>query len=323
MRKHFVIPALLVLFALCTSQAFAQAVTIVTRSGERFRAQAADIGNRAGFTVRMKNGRDGQIPMSDIAMIDFTADGRNVDQNEVQRADQAGDNGLIVLRNGRTMAGRLVDVPPNRNAAVVSGTFGERTLPFNQIARIYPGAGGYGRNGYGSNRYGNNDGYRRNGQSDPYNEPDGTYGNNRPNRNGGQNRQQNGQQNGNPRQSNGFGNGGRSLTVPSNQQWTDSGIDVSRGQTYHLRASGSVQLSDNQGDAGTAAGATSGRKAGNSPLPGVAGGSLIGRVNNGQPFAIGAESDVTMPSDGRLSLGINDDYVMDNRGNFTVQISQP
>ncbi len=319
MRKHFVVPALLVLFALCTSQAFAQAVTIVTRSGERFRAQAADVGNRAGFTVRMKNGRDGQIPMRDIAMIDFTADGGNVGRNEMQRANRAGDDGLIVLRNGRTMAGRLVDVQPNRNAAVVSGNSGERTLRFNQIARIYPGAGGYGRNGYGSNRYGNNDGYGRNPQNDPYNEPDRNYGNNRPYRNGGQN----GQQNGNPRQSNGFGNGAWSLIVPSNQQWTDSGIDVSRGEIFHLHASGNVQLSDNQGDGGTAAGANSGRKAGNSPLPDVAGGSLIGRVNNGQPFVIGTESNVTMPSDGRLSLGINDDYVMDNRGNFAVQISQP
>jgi hypothetical protein len=60
--------------------------------------------------------------------------------------------------------------------------------------------------------------------------------------------------------------------------------------------------------------------AGNSPLPGVVGGLLIGRVGNGQPFAIGANADITMPANGRLYLGINDDYPGDNSGNFVVQM---
>jgi len=47
---------------------------------------------------------------------------------------------------------------------------------------------------------------------------------------------------------------------------------------------------------------------------------LIGRVGNGQPFAIGAETDVTMPASGRLYLGVNDDYVRDNTGDFIVEM---
>jgi hypothetical protein len=88
----------------------------------------------------------------------------------------------------------------------------------------------------------------------------------------------------------------------------------------HFDASGNVSLSQNAGDVGTPAGANSGRLAGNSPIPSAKGGMLIGRVTNGQPFAIGAQSDVTMPASGPLTLGINDDYVQDNKGNFTVNI---
>jgi hypothetical protein len=113
----------------------------------------------------------------------------------------------------------------------------------------------------------------------------------------------------------------RTITVPANQPWTDSGVDVQRGQVIHFRASGNVALSKNANDNGTPAGANNGRMAGNSPLPGVTGGMLIGRVNSGQPFAIGVQADVTMSATGRLYLGINDDYVGDNTGNFVVQTS--
>ncbi|HTL02221.1 MAG TPA: hypothetical protein VL243_08340, partial [Vicinamibacterales bacterium] len=87
-----------------------------------------------------------------------------------------------------------------------------------------------------------------------------------------------------------------------------------------FRASGNVTLSQNGDDYGTPAGANSGRMAGNSPLPGVTGGLLIGRVGNGRPFAIGAESDVTMPANGRLYFGVNDDDVRDNVGDFVVEM---
>jgi hypothetical protein len=60
--------------------------------------------------------------------------------------------------------------------------------------------------------------------------------------------------------------------------------------------------------------------AGNSPLRGVTGGILIGRVGNSQPFVIGAESDVTMPASGRLYFGVNDDDVRDNTGSFVIEM---
>jgi hypothetical protein len=52
-------------------------------------------------------------------------------------------------------------------------------------------------------------------------------------------------------------------------------------------------------------------------------GALIGRVGNGAPFPIGRGTQpITMPANGPLMLGINDDVVQDNSGSFSVNISR-
>ena len=57
------------------------------------------------------------------------------------------------------------------------------------------------------------------------------------------------------------------------------------------------------------------------PIPTVPVGALIGRVGNGQPFPIGDTTQAfDMPDNGRLFLGVNDDHVADNSGNFVVKI---
>ena len=59
------------------------------------------------------------------------------------------------------------------------------------------------------------------------------------------------------------------------------------------------------------------------PVPVMPVGGLIGRVGNSRPFPIGANSQpITMPENGKLYLGINDDEVSDNSGTFTVTISR-
>ena len=313
MRTKLIIPALLAMLVVGTAQAFGQTATVVTHSGQRVRGQIVDMGNYGSVTVRAY-GRDQQIPMSDVMMIDFVGDGRNMPQRELAAANQS--DGLVVLRNGRTLNGRLVEMQQYSNQAVISGGFGERNVALNQVARIYFGTGngnGYNQYGnpqydqYGNSQYGNNNGYN------PYYNP---------NYNPNSDNTVNYGQYGNPQYGQSvYGNAlNRTVTVPTNQQWTNTGINVQRGQTIHFRAGGNVTLSQNENDAGTPAGANNGRLAGNSPLPGVTGGMLIGRVGNSQPFAIGAESDVTMPANGRLYLGINDDYVRDNTGNFIVEM---
>ena len=82
---------------------------------------------------------------------------------------------------------------------------------------------------------------------------------------------------------------------------------------------GEIQLSDNPNDIANGNGAKDGRKAANAPIKAAAAGALIARVGNGAPFPIGANTEpVTMPANGILFLGVNDDGFADNRGNFQV-----
>ena len=49
-------------------------------------------------------------------------------------------------------------------------------------------------------------------------------------------------------------------------------------------------------------------------------GALLGRVGPVAVFAIGNQTSVPMPADGRLFLGVNDDNVSDNQGEYTVDV---
>jgi len=109
------------------------------------------------------------------------------------------------------------------------------------------------------------------------------------------------------------------ITVQANQAWTNTGRTVRKGQRVTFTTSGEIQLSDNPSDIANANGAKDGRLAAGSPVPQAAAGALIARVGNGAAFPIGASNQaVTMPANGVLFLGINDDGFGDNRGNFQV-----
>lgn len=109
------------------------------------------------------------------------------------------------------------------------------------------------------------------------------------------------------------------IRVPANQQWTATTMRVSRGERVAFTAEGEVQLSGDAGDKATAAGSLKGRQAPNAPMPGVLAGALIGRIGNGPPFAIGNQTvPLPMPASGVLWLGVNDDAMADNAGQFVV-----
>lgn len=116
--------------------------------------------------------------------------------------------------------------------------------------------------------------------------------------------------------------GANTVRVAANQLWTDSGIVVRRGDRVTFNASGQIQLSGDSNDTATPAGAASGRRP-SSPMPQVLAGGLIGRIGDSQPFGIGNQTQaLEMPADGRLYLGVNDDQIADNRGEFTVQVQR-
>ena len=114
-----------------------------------------------------------------------------------------------------------------------------------------------------------------------------------------------------------------SVIVSGRQQWTATGITVRRGETIRLTTTGEVQLSADSNDVASPAGAKSGRyPTANAPMPRVLAGGLLGRIGNGQPFPIGDQTSLPMPAAGQLFLGINDDEVGDNNGEFRVQITR-
>ncbi|HEX5474574.1 MAG TPA: hypothetical protein VFX12_07950 [Vicinamibacterales bacterium] len=113
------------------------------------------------------------------------------------------------------------------------------------------------------------------------------------------------------------------FSVLANQQWTPTGITVTRGQILSFDTNGQIQLSANSDDVATSAGSTNQRYISGAPLPRSLAGALIGRIGSGQPFGIGNQTSVTMPATGQLYLGINDNSVGDNQGSFQVTIQKP
>jgi hypothetical protein len=112
-----------------------------------------------------------------------------------------------------------------------------------------------------------------------------------------------------------------SVRVPGNRAWVESGLTVRRGDLVSFSANGRIQLSDDGGDIAHAAGSLRQRTAAGSPLPQNFAGALIGRVGNSAPFPIGDNTaPLSMPATGVLYLGINDDEVSDNRGEYVVRV---
>jgi hypothetical protein len=118
------------------------------------------------------------------------------------------------------------------------------------------------------------------------------------------------------------GQAGGTVQVQGNRQWTDTGITVRKGDRVAFQSSGEI----NFGSSGDMKAGPDGQGSftgshGSYPVPQMPVGGLIGRVGNSAPFPIGSNSQaITMPANGRLFLGINDDRVDDNSGAFSVTI---
>jgi hypothetical protein len=116
------------------------------------------------------------------------------------------------------------------------------------------------------------------------------------------------------------------ISVPGNSRGTDTGLDLSSGDSVTVSATGNVTAGRRAGVVSPDGGRVGfGTIAGTYPVTTVGVGALIGyiRLANGQvtqPFAIGSQRSFTAPADGRLFLLINDDNYGDNSGNFDVRI---
>jgi len=127
------------------------------------------------------------------------------------------------------------------------------------------------------------------------------------------------------------------ISVMSNAQWTDTGLDVFEGQEFSFRAMGQISLQ--KGNPVTYCGPNGyNYQSTQQPLQDKNIGALIGKVylllsmevdeETGEEirneveelFYVGSEIRMAMPMNGRLFLGVNENLVADNEGSFTVVI---
>jgi hypothetical protein len=114
---------------------------------------------------------------------------------------------------------------------------------------------------------------------------------------------------------------GNTVVVSATQPWTDTGIDVRAGDRLTFDADGTVRLSEGGDDTASPSGSQSGRRAQNAPVPAAPAGGLIARIGNSAPVYVGDRRVVRAPASGRLYLGVNDDHLPDNSGEFRVTVN--
>lgn len=110
----------------------------------------------------------------------------------------------------------------------------------------------------------------------------------------------------------------KQVIVSGDVQWNDSGVDVRAGQTIFFEAQGRVRWGRDRQDG--PAGERNSPSNPNRPMGNRNAAALIGRIGNDM-FFIGDETGpIRMRSGGRLFLGVNDDVLTDNSGNFRVVV---
>lgn len=305
--------------------------TITLRSGERLTGRLVTFdGNqyvlRLGLAVR-------QIAAPDVIAVEL-ADSRGLTDGQDRQLRQG--RPFVLLRNGQLVEGRLTEFGGRSGRVMVDTPRGARAFDLAQVAGIYMASpdGGFGRNrngrdpqAFGDGNSSNRDGQggNRDGQS-PGNQGGQNSGNaNRGNANdaGSRNGQNAGGQNGAGRSGSvAAAPVNTTVTIRGNEQWKSTGVTVQAGDAVRFQASGNVRFSPDPADNAAPQGAANRHTVAGAPLPQQPGGALLGRVGDGQPFLIGNQSSVTMGTSGLLLLGINDDNVADNSGEFSVVITK-
>ena len=113
------------------------------------------------------------------------------------------------------------------------------------------------------------------------------------------------------------------LIVAATRRWTATGVYLRAGEVIRIESAGMVQLSGDAADTSSPGGAGSGRRVLSAPMPGSPAGGLIARIGNSDPLFVGAAPTLRANASGQLYLGVNDDHLADNRGEFRVRITAP
>ncbi len=115
-----------------------------------------------------------------------------------------------------------------------------------------------------------------------------------------------------------------SVVVPGTEQWTDTGIDLGIGDKVLIEADGTIKPASNETPLGPegAIDRPTARVFNIEGLEEANHAGLIGRIGGaGAPFHVGSELQFESDTEGRLFLGINDEDVANNSGEFTATIT--
>jgi hypothetical protein len=270
--------------AACTSLVAiaAQPVTFVLRNGERV---SGELTYKGGTTYTL-NGRD--YPSDDIAMIAFIGgDPAAAELTQLPNVDNnptEHERHVFVTRDGQVIFGKIYHISPDGSTITYDRRGGGRQdISANQLARVYVNPAGA-RNVYAAVlNTGPANAVATSGVMSP-----------------------------------------GAISVPANQPWTDTGITVKKGDRVSFTTNGQITIGagPNPEFIATADGSASNTSPRTAyPVPSMAVGGLIARVDNGAPFPIGSNTQpITMPVNGRLYVGVNDDQFGDNSGAFAVTI---
>ena len=115
-----------------------------------------------------------------------------------------------------------------------------------------------------------------------------------------------------------YDTGDREAYVDARRRWTDTDVRAEAGDLITFVADGTIEL--NQSGASSAP-SGSPYTTQSPPLRTAAVGLLIARIGNSEVIPVGSNRTVRAPVSGEILLGVNDDVLEDNSGEYRVRIS--
>ena len=112
----------------------------------------------------------------------------------------------------------------------------------------------------------------------------------------------------------------KTVSVAANQPWTDTGLNLAKGSTINISAGGTIKVAASD-TAKTPDGIPGCKGDKNNVAPDLTCVALIGRIGNGAPFEVGRSKTLSVPTAGRLYLGVNDSTFDDNSGRWDASIA--
>jgi Ca2+-binding EF-hand superfamily protein len=112
----------------------------------------------------------------------------------------------------------------------------------------------------------------------------------------------------------------QTVRVNAQERWTDTGLTVRAGDILTFESSGTIQMTDDARDTATPSGSIKARRAPNAPILSALAGSLIAKIGDSAPVLVGDRRSLRATESGPVYLGVNDDHLPDNNGEFVVTI---